>query len=63
MISKFQDLKNKNVIVTGGSGFIGKQICTAFLSQGSNVYVFDLNFTKIFNRQQWQPARKIQIAL
>lgn len=46
MISKFQDLKNKNVIVTGGSGFIGKQICTAFLSQGSNVYVFDLKTLK-----------------
>ena len=39
---KFQDLKNKNVVITGGSGFIGKQISKAFLDQGSKVYVLDL---------------------
>tara|TARA_A100001015_G_C15036506_1_gene736593 strand:+ start:1815 stop:2585 length:771 start_codon:yes stop_codon:yes gene_type:complete len=46
MISKYQDLKNKNVIITGGSGFIGKQISRAFLNQGSKVYVLDLKTFK-----------------
>lgn len=43
---KFQDLKNKNVVITGGSGFIGKQISKAFLDQGSKVYVLDLKVFK-----------------
>ncbi len=43
---KFQDLRNKNVIITGGSGFIGKQISKAFSAHGSNVYVLDLKVLK-----------------
>ncbi len=46
MKTKFQDLRNKNVIITGGSGFIGKQISKAFSAQGSNVYVLDLKVLK-----------------
>ena len=35
--------KNKNVIISGGSGFLGEQISQAFLKQGSNVFILDLN--------------------
>jgi NAD(P)-dependent dehydrogenase (short-subunit alcohol dehydrogenase family) len=43
MTIKFLDLKNKNVIISGGSGFLGEQISQAFLKQGSNVFILDLN--------------------
>jgi len=37
----FYDLKNKNVIITGGLGFLGKQIVHAFSEQDSNIIVLD----------------------
>ncbi len=50
MTNKFKDLKNKNVIITGGNGFIGKQISKAFLNQGSKVFILDLRIFKSNNR-------------
>ncbi len=41
MNNKFSDLKNKNIIITGGNGFFGKQITDAFYNQGSNVFILD----------------------
>lgn len=38
----YTDLKNKNVILTGGSGFLGKQIANSFLKNNSNVYILDI---------------------
>ncbi len=38
----YSDLKNKNIILTGGSGFLGKQITEAFKSYGSNVIILDI---------------------
>ncbi len=32
---------NKNILVTGGSGFIGSEICLSLKSQGYNVIVYD----------------------
>ena len=37
----FSDLKNKNIIITGGLGFLGKQIIDAFYKEGSNIIVLD----------------------
>ena len=37
----FQDLKNKTVVITGGSGFLGSQISSSFKSAGANVVVID----------------------
>ena len=42
MNTKFLDLKNKNVIISGGSGFLGEQISETFINQGSNVFILDL---------------------
>ena len=42
MNNKFLDLKNKNIIITGGNGFFGKQMSNAFCNQGSNVFVLDM---------------------
>ena len=39
---KFADLKNKNIVITGGTGFLGKQISDAFLEQGSKVFILDI---------------------
>ncbi len=46
MTSKFPDLKKKNIIITGGNGFLGKQLTKAFINQGSNVFIFDLKTSK-----------------
>lgn len=37
----FKDLKNKNVIITGGLGFLGKQIVSALIEEGSNIIILD----------------------
>ena len=42
MNAKFPDLKNKNVLITGGNGFFGKQISNAFSKQGSKVFILDI---------------------
>ncbi|MDC0469155.1 SDR family oxidoreductase [Candidatus Pelagibacter sp.] len=44
---KLKDLKNKNVVITGGSGFLGNQICNAFLNQGSRVFILDVKKPKL----------------
>ena len=35
------NLKNKKIIITGGLGFLGKQIINAFYQEGSKVIVLD----------------------
>ena len=50
MTTKFLDLKNKNVIISGGSGFLGEQISQAFLKQGSKVFILDLNKPSFKNK-------------
>ena len=37
----FSDLKNKNIIITGGLGFLGRQIIDAFYKQGSKIIILD----------------------
>jgi NAD(P)-dependent dehydrogenase (short-subunit alcohol dehydrogenase family) len=41
------NLKDKNVIITGGNGFLGSQITDALLSEKANVYIIDINQPKI----------------
>ena len=38
----FKDLKNKVVILTGGSGFFGKQITEALVNNGCRVIILDI---------------------
>lgn len=40
------NLKNKNIIITGGSGFLGRQITDALNSQNANVYIIDIKKPK-----------------
>ena len=39
--TNFDDLKNKNVLVTGGCGFIGSHLIEALLHQGAKVKCLD----------------------
>ena len=36
------NLKNKNIILTGGLGFLGKQITDALLKEEANVFIIDI---------------------
>ena len=47
MNTKFPDLKNKNILITGGNGFLGKQISNAFLKQGSKLFILDIKKPKL----------------
>jgi NAD(P)-dependent dehydrogenase (short-subunit alcohol dehydrogenase family) len=40
------NLKNKNIIITGGLGFLGSQITNALLSKKANVYIIDIKKPK-----------------
>ena len=42
MLKKF-NLKNKNAVVTGGSGLLGKEHCIALLEVGCNVICIDID--------------------
>ena len=49
MKTKFSDLKNKNIIITGGNGFLGRQISQAFIDQGAKVFILDIYKSNIKN--------------
>jgi NAD(P)-dependent dehydrogenase (short-subunit alcohol dehydrogenase family) len=36
------NLKNKNIVITGGNGFLGGQITNALLNEKANVYIIDI---------------------
>ena len=38
----YRDLKNKIIILTGGSGFLGQQIVNAFRSTKSKIIILDI---------------------
>lgn len=46
MRKKFFNLRNKNIIITGGSGFLGEQITLALLNEKANVYIIDVKQPK-----------------
>jgi NAD(P)-dependent dehydrogenase (short-subunit alcohol dehydrogenase family) len=46
MIKSSFDLYNKNIIITGGNGFLGSQITDALVNERANVYVIDIKKPK-----------------
>ena len=40
------NLNNKNIVITGGSGFLGTQITEALLNEKANVYIIDIKKPK-----------------
>ena len=40
------NLKNKNIILTGGNGFLGRQITNSLLNEKANVYIIDIKKPK-----------------
>ena len=40
------NLKNKNIVITGGNGFLGGQITNALLNEKANVYIIDIKKPK-----------------
>lgn len=48
------NLNNKNIIITGGSGFLGGQITEALLKEKANVYVLDIKRPKKNNTAKFK---------
>ncbi len=40
------NLENKNVVITGGNGFLGSQITNSLLYEKANVFIIDINIPK-----------------
>ena len=40
------NLTGKNILITGGSGFVGSQMVEGFLNEGSNVFIIDIKKPK-----------------
>ena len=40
------NLKNKNIVLTGGNGFLGSQITNSLLNERANVYIIDIKEPK-----------------
>jgi len=40
------NLQNKNIVITGGNGFLGTQISNALLNEKANVYIIDIKKPK-----------------
>ena len=40
-----EEIKQKNILITGGAGFIGSHLCNALTKQGHNVICLDNLFT------------------
>ena len=40
------NLKNKNIVITGGNGFLGSQITNALLNEKANVFIIDIKKPK-----------------
>jgi short-subunit dehydrogenase len=40
------NLKNKNIIITGGNGFLGSQITEVLIEEEANVFIIDIQKSK-----------------
>ena len=40
------NLKNKNIIITGGNGFLGSQITEVLIEEEANVFIIDIKKSK-----------------
>ena len=49
----YRDLKNKNIILTGGAGFLGKQITNAFQKAKSNIIILDIKKPQISKKIEY----------
>ena len=48
-----KDLKNKAIIISGGSGFLGMQFCKSFAKAGSFVIILDKKKPKFSNKKMF----------
>ena len=51
---KLFDVNNKNVVIVGGLGLIGREIVQAFSSLGSKVYILDHNSKYYENKRKFK---------
>ena len=55
------NLKNKNVLVTGGSRGIGKAICTAFAQEGANIIINCTNSMEAAEKLAFELEKEMQV--
>ena len=51
-LKKNNFMKNNNVLVFGGSGFLGSHVCNRLTNLGYNVTIFDKNESKFIEKKQ-----------
>ena len=44
------DLTNKTILVAGGAGYLGSQLCEAILLHNGNICIADINLEKMHLR-------------
>ena len=47
--TKLFSVEGKKVVVTGGCGYLGREIVKGFAENGANVYVLDYNVSNTIN--------------
>ena len=55
-MAKYEELKNKRVIVTGGGSGIGQATVERFVSEGAKVFIFDINEDALIETQKLIPG-------
>jgi len=55
-MAKYEELKNKRVIVTGGGSGIGQATVERFVSEGAKVFIFDINEDALFETKKLIPG-------
>ena len=55
-MAKYEELKNKRVIITGGGSGIGQATVERFVSEGAKVFIFDINEDALIETKKLIPG-------
>ena len=50
----------KNILITGGTGFIGSHTFLKFLEEGFNIAISYADTSRMYNLLNWKPSKSIE---